>query len=176
MERYAGGDDSAFAELYDELAPRLRALALRVVRDRVLAEDVVQQTFLNLHRARGAFVSGAAVLPWASAIARRVATDQLRGRTSVNRLEGALRRVLQAEGVRPDDEIVALQTAESLGLAIAALPKQQRRAFQLRGRGLSIAEVATRVGSTIPAVKLRLHRAVRALRAVLAAGAGEPQP
>ena len=176
MERYAGGDDGAFAELYEELAPRLKALAGRELRDPALAEDVVQQTFLNIHRARGMFVVGAEVLPWAYAIARRIATDELRRRTRAKRLEDAGQRTVPGVATRPDEEIVAQQTAACLGVAFAALPESQQRVFHLRGRGLSIAEVAGSLGTTIPSVKLRLHRAAVALRACLAACAREPQP
>ena len=176
MERYAGGDDAAFVELYEELAPRLKALAARELRDSALAEDVTQQTFMNMHRARGMFVAGAEVLPWACAIARRLATDELRRRVRAQRLEKADTRALDPVEGRPDEEVVAQQTAASLGVAFAKLPESQRRVFDLRGRGLSIAEVAGSLGTTIPSVKLRLYRVGQALRAALAATAKEPQP
>lgn len=75
MDRYAGGEEAAFGELYDELAPRLFRFALRWTGDRAAAEDAVQQTFLQLHSARQRFVRGGAVLPWAYAIARRLLID-----------------------------------------------------------------------------------------------------
>ena len=174
MERYAAGDDTAFAELYDELAPRLKTLAVREVRDAALAEDVIQQTFLNMHRARGMFTRGAEVLPWAYAIARRLATDELRRRARASRLETTVPRAVELTGIRPDDEIVAQQTAQSLSIAFAALPELQRRVFDLRGRGLSIAEVAGSLGTTIPSVKLRLQRAGQALRAALKSTEAQP--
>jgi RNA polymerase sigma-70 factor (ECF subfamily) len=70
MDRYAQGDDSAFAELYDGLAPRLLGFLVRQTRDQAKAEDIVQQTMLQIHRARGRFLPGAEVTPWAFAIAR----------------------------------------------------------------------------------------------------------
>lgn len=78
MERYACGDDAAFEKLYDAVAPRLFGYLLRQTRDRVRAEDLLQQTLLQMHRARGTFLSGAEVMPWAFAIARRLLIDHLR--------------------------------------------------------------------------------------------------
>src|SRR5262245_36731869 len=78
MDRYARGDDTAFGEIYDKLAPRLFGFLLRYTRDRSKAEDVVQQTMLQIHRARGRFMPGAEVTPWAFAIARRLLIDQHR--------------------------------------------------------------------------------------------------
>ncbi len=174
MERYARGDDGAFATLFEELAPRLKALATRELGDAALAEDVVQQTFLNVHRARGMFVAGAEVLPWAYAIARRLAMDELRRRARAKRIVGSERPAPGDGGARPDEEVAAQQTASRLERAFAALPESQQRVFRLRRHGLSIAEVAGMLGTTIPSVKLRLHRAAVALRASLVASACEP--
>ena len=70
MDRYASsGDAAAFSELYDLLAPRLCGYLLRQTRDRVLTEDLLQQTMLQIHHARGRFIRGARVVPWAFAIA-----------------------------------------------------------------------------------------------------------
>jgi len=55
MGRYECGDDAAFAEVYRACAPRLHSLALWALGDRALADDVVQQTLLNMHLARSAF-------------------------------------------------------------------------------------------------------------------------
>src|SRR6478735_49383 len=55
MERYAAGDDAAFAQVYDEVAPRLMRHLRRHVACRAVVEDLVQQTFLQMHRARGRF-------------------------------------------------------------------------------------------------------------------------
>src|SRR5262245_54344510 len=86
MERYAKGDQAAFAELYDAIAPRLLGFLRKATRDAYAAEDLMQQTLLHMHRARGSFISGAPVLPWAFAIARRLMTDQARRRRVEQRL------------------------------------------------------------------------------------------
>src|SRR5262249_20161831 len=78
MDRYAQGDEASFSELYDALAPRLYGYLLRQTRNDTRAEDLLQQTFLQIHCARGRFIPGADVVPWAFAIARRLLIDGVR--------------------------------------------------------------------------------------------------
>jgi RNA polymerase sigma-70 factor (ECF subfamily) len=177
MDRYAQGDDAAFATLYAELAPRLRGFLLRLSGDGARAADLVQETFLRMHRARGAFAAGGAVLPWALAIARNAYVDHVRKRA---RGDAPLRA-----GREPDDEdetaelpsgaadgeqlVIAREAAETVRATLAALPVSQREAFVLlRFEGLSVADAAEVLGATPTAVKLRAFRAYEALRAALA--------
>lgn len=172
MDRYASGDDSAFEELYDGLSPRLHAFLLRQTRDRSRVEDVVQQTMLQIHRARGRFIPGAQVVPWAFAIARRLLIDHHRrgGREVLARddddTQGTL---LEAVDARADDVAIARETATRLAAELRRLPENQRIAFELvKQDELSMAEAAQVLGTTVAAVKLRAHRAYEAMRAVLA--------
>lgn len=72
MEEYAvTGAATAFERLYDALAPRLLAYLGRRTRDLAHAEDLLQQCFLQIHRARGCFVRGSKVAPWAFAAGAR---------------------------------------------------------------------------------------------------------
>jgi len=64
----------------------------------------------------------------------------------------------------PDDILASEQSAERVQLALAALPVSQRTVLRLRANGLSLADVATSLGTTVTAVKLRLHRAIAGLR------------
>ncbi len=170
MERYACGDEAAFAELYDELAPRLYRFALRWTRSRSASEDTVQQTFLQIHAARHRFVPGGAVLPWAYAIARRLLIDL--GRRGV-------REELRAHDVRdPEEPTTAPSAEEALHWRreeaearrdLTALPPGWREAFELvKLEGLSVAETAEVLGITRGMVKIRTHRAVTALREAMA--------
>jgi RNA polymerase sigma-70 factor (ECF subfamily) len=168
MTRYASGDEAAFAIVYDELAPRIYGYLVRQTRDAARAEDILQQTFLQIHRARGTFLAGAEVMPWAFAIARRLMVDGFRrGRREV--LEDT-----EARDDRPaldpaaDDLVQAQEIATRVQRELARLPETQRTAFELvKQEGLSLAEAAQVLGTTVPAVKLRAHRAYEALRAVL---------
>jgi RNA polymerase sigma-70 factor (ECF subfamily) len=168
MERYAAGDSAAFARVYDALAPRLFAYLFRQTRDRARAEDLLQQTMLHIHRARDRFIPGAPVTPWAFAIARRLLVDWTRrGRREVlgdgTDMDGGV-----AASPRADDLVQASQVAFRIERVLAALPASQRTAFQLiKQEGLTVAEAAQVLGTTVAAVKLRAHRAYEALRAGL---------
>ncbi len=78
MERYSNGDNTAFAELYDAIAPRLLGFLRKATRYHGDAEDLMQQTLLQIHRERGSFIPGARVIPWAFTIARRLMIDSSR--------------------------------------------------------------------------------------------------
>jgi RNA polymerase sigma-70 factor (ECF subfamily) len=175
MERYANGDDSAFAELYDAIAPRLLGFLCKATRDRVVAEDLMQQTFLQLHRARGSFVRGAPVMPWAVAIAKRLVIDGARRRRVELRLF-ITEAPADDDRVTPEpmvsasaDEILDARRLERrMRRRIDALPENQRTAYQLvKQDGLSLKRAAELLGTSITAVKLRTHRAYQALRAAL---------
>jgi RNA polymerase sigma-70 factor (ECF subfamily) len=172
MDRYARGEDAAFEELYDGLAPRLQSFLLRYTRDQARAEDVVQQTMLQIHRARGRFTPGAQVVPWAFAIARRLLIDMhRRGGREVLAPTGDdnLTQLMAALDAPADDVAIAKEIAGRLSEELARLPENQRVAFELiKQDGLSVAEAAQVLGTTVAAVKLRAHRAYEAMRAVLA--------
>ncbi len=179
MELYACGDDAAFVDLYDELAPRLYRFALRWTRSRSAAEDAVQQTLLQIHAARHRFVRGGAVIPWAYAIARRLLIDL--GRRGV-------REELRADAVRdpeepttapsPDEALHRKRVEAQAWRDLASLPTGWREAFELvKFEGLSVAETAEVLGITQGMVKIRAHRATVALReatAQLLGDASEP--
>jgi DNA-directed RNA polymerase specialized sigma24 family protein len=78
MDRYADGEDAAFAEVYDLLAPMLLGFFARQSGDSVLAEDLAQQTLLQMHAARRNYATGSDVVPWAFAIGRNVLIDARR--------------------------------------------------------------------------------------------------
>ncbi len=168
MDRYADGDDKAFAVLYDALSPRLYGYLLRQTRDVARAEDLLQQTMLHIHLARDRFIRGAAVAPWAFAIARRLVIDaSRRGKREPVDLDGDVN-----EGVSPapsaDEVLQAVDLSQTVDRALRRLPPAQREAFELlKWDGLSVAQAAEVLGTTVAAVKLRAHRAYEALRGVL---------
>jgi len=175
MARYCDGDAHAFRELYAQVAPRLLGYLIKMARTRAVAEDLLQQTFLKVHRARAAYVRGADPLPWIYAIAHRTFIDGTRKDK---------RAIVQAAG---DDvpEVAAGITGESADrrdepadpeltaaalAALSELPEQQREAVVLtKLEGKSIAEAAAIAGTTAGAMKVRAHRGYEALRKALAA-------
>jgi RNA polymerase sigma-70 factor (ECF subfamily) len=168
MERYAAGDEDAFGELYDALAPRLYQFLLRQIREKARAEDLLQQTMLQIHTARGRFLRGADVMPWAFAIARRLLIDSVRRHKREVPLESGVERGYASPSQTTDDRLHDLRMADAAERELERLPESQRTAFVLiKKEGLSVREAAQVLGTTETAVKLRAHRAYVALRAVL---------
>jgi RNA polymerase sigma-70 factor (ECF subfamily) len=173
MERYAMGDDAAFSEVYAALAPPLLSYLRRRTARVDRAEDLLQQTFLQIHRGRASFIPGAEVTAWAYAIARRLTIDASRK----DRRQVPIATAEEAELCPPasthpraDDLLHARELEEQLDREIARLPAPQRTAFVLvRQEGRSTAEAAQVLGCTTTAVKLRVHRAYEALRAIFGA-------
>jgi RNA polymerase sigma-70 factor (ECF subfamily) len=177
MERCATGDDRAFDELYRRAAQRVRGFLIRLSGDSALADDLTQETFVRIHRARGSFASGAAALPWMFAIARNAFLDHTR-REQVRRSASLAQPEEAAKDTRGDE---VLSGREMLGIVrqtLERLPMLQRDAFVLiRFEGLSVSEAAQILGATEAAVKVRAFRAYEALRAALEQGehgTGEP--
>jgi RNA polymerase sigma-70 factor (ECF subfamily) len=169
MDRYACGDTAAFGDVYDQVAPRLRAFLLRQTRNASRAEDLLQQTFLQMHCARASFAPGAAVTPWAFAIARRLVIDGVRRtRRDVSYEEESPEHQRPSGDLLPDEVVQTKQAARRLEEVLARVPESQRIAFELlKYDGLTLAEAAEVLGTTINAVKLRAHKAYEAMRAAL---------
>jgi RNA polymerase sigma-70 factor (ECF subfamily) len=169
MDRYAAGDALAFETLYDALAPRLYAFFTRRVRHADRACDLVQQTFLQIHHARGRFRPGGAVAPWAFAIGRRLLIDASRGtdgRTFLDLEEPE--NILACVQDSADAALDARRALRAVRCEFERLPEGHRAVFELvHGDGLSIADAGRVLGMTAGAVKVRLHRAVQRLRAAV---------
>lgn len=173
MERHADGDEAAFGEVYDLLAPRLRAFFLRQTLDQGRADDLVQQTMLQMHCARQSFARGSDVVPWAFAIGRRLVIDGRRRRKrevlfASAEDDRAARDHRVDHASIPEDLASAKQMAARVRDELDKLPEPQRVAYELvRDDGLSVAEAADVMGITVSAVKQRAHRVYEALRAVV---------
>lgn len=188
MNRYAQGEQSAFAVLYDGLEQKLRAFLTRLTGAPAVADDLLQETFMRVHRARGSFDPDAAVVPWAYAIARNVWLDHVRSakvRGDSARGKGGDDGAPLAEpptGPDADSEQLAIarETAALVESVLSRLAPAQREAFVLlRYEGMSVDDAAAVLGSTPTAVKLRAFRAYEALRAALGqarAAAAEKAP
>jgi RNA polymerase sigma-70 factor (ECF subfamily) len=178
MERYCDGDASAFRELYAAVAPRLHGYLLKMARQRPLADDLLQQTFLKVHRARAAYVRGADPLPWIYAIAHRTFIDEVRKakRAIVKVGEGdelpEARAGLSGDAEDGRHEPPDPDSVQAALAALAELPEQQREAVVLtKLEGKSVAEAAEIAGTTVGAMKVRAHRGYEALRKMLGATA-----
>ena len=175
MQRYCDGDAGAFRELYALVSPRLLGYLVKMARERALADDLLQQTFMKVHRARAAYVRGADPLPWIYSIAHRTFIDETRKhkRAVVRVGEGddlpEVSAGLTGESDDRRDEVRGDPALLSAALdALAELPAQQREAVVLtKLDGKSVAEAAEIAGTTAGAMKVRAHRGYEALRKLL---------
>jgi RNA polymerase sigma-70 factor, ECF subfamily len=173
MSRYAGGDDDAFKQLYAAVAPRLRTFLCSRVSDRSRVPDLIQETFLRVHRARRTFRPGASGMPWILTIARHLVIDVFRTpwreeALDLERLHWHRQRGLIDGSPTGEQVLLAREAAVRLDRAFDRLPQGQRAALHLvRTEGLSTAEAAIALGTTAMGVRLRTHKACQRLRAAL---------
>jgi RNA polymerase sigma-70 factor (ECF subfamily) len=175
MRAYVGGDRSAFADLFRRLAPSVFAFFLRSLRSRAAVEDLVQMTFLKLHRARASWMPDRPLRPWVFAIAGRLRQDELRRAYLLPEAAGeeeiaAAEARLPPSGASEAEEALAERSrAARVRAALEGLPEAQRTVIHLhRFEGLGFAEIAEALGTTEGAVKARAFRGYERLRAELA--------
>lgn len=175
MQRYQEGDAHAFRELYALVAPRLLGYLMKMARSRPLAEDLLQQTFLKVHRARAAYVRGADPVPWMYSIAHRTFIDEIRrDKRAIVKVGGddlpEVAADITGESADRRDDPADPELARAALDALAELPAHQREAVVLtKLDGKSVAEAAEIAGTTVGAMKVRAHRGYEALRKVLGA-------
>lgn len=168
MAEYQAGSVEAFDRLHDALVADLKAYLTALTRDGTRADDLLQDTFLQIHRARAAHTPGEPVRPWAFAIAKRVFLMERRGAARRERRE---RR--SADEVGPVTSMVSerLHARRQVEAALRQVPAGGRRAFVLHHLfGFSFKEVAAKLGINPAAAKLRSSRAVTLMRALLREG------
>ena len=156
-------DPRAFRELYERYAPRIHAYHRRRTRDEDAAMDLTAETFARawLGRARFADEAGGSAAPWLFGIARNVLLESVRRSALERRASELLRLQPAATAAAPDASW--LDGADEL---LDELSPALRRAVELRVLDdLPYEHVAARLGTTESAVRVRVHRALAALRA-----------
>jgi RNA polymerase sigma-70 factor (ECF subfamily) len=159
VARAAGGDRAALGALYDRHASTLLAVAFRLLMSRTDAEDVVHDVFVGLPEALRRYEERGAFLSWLKRVTVRVALSRLRH----NEVRDA-RDLSPSLGApaRDHDAVMDLEAA------VASLPPSLRAVLVLKEiEGYSHVEIGEMVGISAGASKVRLHRALRALRAML---------
>jgi RNA polymerase sigma factor (sigma-70 family) len=174
MRAYVAGDRDAFSRLFERLAPDVHAFFVRSLRSRTVADDLVQTTFLKLHRARARWRPDLPIRPWVFAIAARVRQDHLRHVHGLAEVAGE-EEIAAAEAgggaIAPGLEGAIFQKsrADRVRHALDALPESQRIVIHLhRYEGMSFAEIGRVLATTEGAVKLRAFRGYERLRVSLA--------
>jgi RNA polymerase sigma-70 factor (ECF subfamily) len=172
VRRMVTGDEGGLAELYDRHARLLYSLALRIVRERGDAEDVLQEVFSQVWRQAHRFdVARGTVVGWLITVTRSRALDRVRRRRG--RLESPDADRAVGEMVDPSEgidlQLVTTEAAERVRTALAQLPDEQRVPLELAYyEGLSQSEIAAKLASPIGTVKTRTREALRRLRNALA--------
>jgi RNA polymerase sigma-70 factor (ECF subfamily) len=167
MAGYQDGRMEAFEQVYAGLAGMLRGYLLAQTRDRSKAEDLLQETFLQIHRSRRTYSPELPVKPWAAAIARHVYLMDVRAAS--RRLRHVSGEVDQfPDPAAPDQEHERLTKREQVREALREVPPERRQAVVLHHvAGLSFRDIGKRLGIREAAAKLRSSRGMANLRTIL---------
>jgi len=181
MDRVAADDrrradaQAALRELYELTSPRLYGLALRVVRNREWAEDVLQETYLNIWRIAGDYrASLSPPLAWMGVVVRSRALDFLRRRAteradSALELDNAMSDALPGDSADPMDVSEASEQAWALHECLRKLEARQREVVSLAYlRDLSHGELAAQLKLPLGTVKTWIRRGIDQLRTCMA--------
>ena len=171
MERYADGDGDAFDELFRRYEPRAYSYFLRLTRSAERAQDLYQELFLRIHRARSSYDPTRAFSPWFFQIAHRLWVDDQRRafrshEVSIGEWDPAALRH------SAPDELADRQHAER---ALAALSPQERHVLvSAKVEGISYLELADQLGRSVDSIKKMASRAMQRLRASRRAAVAAP--
>lgn len=167
LKAYQAGELAAFERLYTALAGELHRYFQANGAAGAAAQDLVQDTFLEIHRSRHTYLPPLPVRPWVFGIARHVLG---RHRRAVWRRARHEEAAGTAEDAAPAPAPAPAVEARDLAAALARLPASRREAWVLHHvHGLSFQQIAERFRIGVGAAKLRSSRAMRALRAALGA-------
>lgn len=161
MTRYQQGDLAAATSLIGVISPRLRRFFAVQLASREHADDLLQETWLRIHKVRHTYRPGEQVLPWFYAIARHVRVDHYRRTLRTSSREKRLHEV-STVAARVPREFSSLDDLDTL---LAPLSESQREVIEmLKVGGMSLEEVARATSTTVGAVKQKVHRAYAKLR------------
>lgn len=165
MAAYVGGRADAFGTLFERYAPMLLRVMRRQIRNGDDAEELVQQTFLQLHRARNDFEPGRRLRPWLMTIAYNLRREYFRRR--MRKPEAALEHEPPASE-RGGDPLERHEDANRVRAALEMLPAGQRDVIVMHWfEEMSFPDVAEVLGLSVSAVKVRAHRGYKVLRQAL---------
>jgi RNA polymerase sigma-70 factor, ECF subfamily len=173
LARVARGDVAALRSLYDQHAPRAITIAFRILRNREEAEDIVQETFLEVWRRAAQFDPGrGGAVAWVVTIARSRAIDRLRARSIAGRTIASAAEEAEAMSpvapLTPVVEVERRRDERRVAAALGALPPAQRRTIELAYfEGLSQSEIAAKTDCPLGTVKMRVKLAMAKLAALL---------
>lgn len=163
MVAYQAGDGAAFEEIFATLAVPLRNYLTSLTRDRSRGEDLMQETFLQLHRSRHTYLPGRPVKPWAFGIARNVFL--MARRSAARRMKHELPAFEDLPEIPTEGLAALFPDRDQLGKALGGVPDDRREAVLLHHVwGFTFREVGEMLGISERAAKLRSFRGVQNLR------------
>jgi RNA polymerase sigma-70 factor (ECF subfamily) len=153
------GDARAYTAFLGRVAGRVRSLARRkITRGGVDPEDIVQETLLAIHAKRHTWMTDAPVLPWVNAIAQHKLVDAFRRRG--RRMEVDIDDVATTLAEPETETVLGRDVERALG---ALAPGQRLVVSAIAVEGCSIGEAARKLGMTETAVRVALHRGLKAI-------------
>ncbi len=169
MRRLADGDQSAFTAFYCRQAPMLFSLLCQMLRDSKEAEDVLQESFVQIWKKAAAFdAARGSVSTWSVMIARHRAIDALRSRERHCRTAEAAAAEIKFEkggAPRPNPPFLCAEERNRVRNALEALAVPQREAIRLAFfAGLTQVQIAQRLDIPLGTVKARIRRGLLTLR------------
>jgi RNA polymerase sigma-70 factor (ECF subfamily) len=175
LARTALADQRAFGELYRRTAPHLYAVALRIVRERPLAEEILQEAYVNVWHHAGRYAAAKSQpMTWLTAIVRNRCLDHVRRReldtVTLDRDDDDDARGFEPASGDPGPEALIVAGADAQGVreCIDALPGTTRQAIALAFfQGLSHAELAAHLALPLGTVKSWVRRGLERLKACL---------
>ena len=173
MARVAAGDDSAFAQLYDLLAPRVFGLVRRVLRDHAQSEEVTQEVLLELWRTATRFdPTRASAATWAMTLAHRRAVDRVRSeQASTNRDARIGQRDIPISYDEVVEEVTTRLDQERVRRCLDTLTTLQRQSVDLAYYGgYTYREVGEMLSVPLPTVKTRMRDGLIRLRECIGTG------
>lgn len=169
LRAVAEGDEAAFAELYQATSSKLYAVALRILRDREVAEEVLQESYFRVwERARDYNPGISSPLTWLGAIVRNRSLDEVRRRVARPFADGAEIDEVESDDEHPLDAIGRREDVERLIRCLDGLEPEKRQIVRLAYLdGLSRDALAKKFDRPEGTIKTWLHRSLAQLKGCL---------
>jgi RNA polymerase sigma-70 factor (ECF subfamily) len=181
FQRYTNGDEHGFQLLMERYEPRIQGFLRKRLSDEERVEDLTQDTFLRIHRARESYDPARKFSTWIHTIANNLLKNEFRNRsrrreTAFSELRpehstsGAPTRPVEFESghADPEQETYRSELREAIGTAIERMDEHHRIPFVMREvDDLSYEEIAEAIGIPVGTVKSRLNRARHSFRSLL---------
>lgn len=174
LGRVAGGDRAAFAELYDRYSTLVFTMVSRMTKSRIDAEDLLQDTFLQIWNKAETFVSTrGSVYTWIVTISRNKAIDRLRSADQSRRggrLDDSALQLVSDDGYRANPLVAAISSEYEnlMKEGLASISPEQRKVLEMSYfEGLTQSEISDRLELPLGTVKTRMRQGMIKIRNLL---------